>query len=167
VSLDVLTRRGQDSLQHEGDAVHIWTLHHADITYAETPKTEPADVDAILVRDNTIVGVVEQKSRDMTLDTLTHKYNSEWLITSDKIERGRRVAHALRVPFVGFLYLWPDATLLVQRITNADGSWAASFDTRTTTTQATTNGGTATRQNAYVSMTGARILTKYDGGSYQ
>jgi hypothetical protein len=104
-----------------------------------------------------VVGVVEQKSRNMSLEQL-QKWDNEWLITYEKIEAGRYVANSLGVPFIGFLYLIPDDLLITKQLSNANGEWTCDFRTALTETQETINGGKIVRENAYIDLTGAKHI---------
>lgn len=156
--LDVNSQKGQESLEHELRAVQLWNSHYTDFTYVHTPKDGPALVDAVIVdNDTNVVAVVEQKSRNMSLEQLQN-WNMEWLITFDKIEAGRYVGNALGVPYIGFLYLIPDDLLITQKISDKDGKWTCEFRTDTTETQETINGGKIVRLNAYIDVTGAKQI---------
>lgn len=124
--------------------------------YISTPKDEPALVDAVLMKGDQLVAVVETKCRDIDRKTFEGPFDNEWLITFEKVVRSRDIANALGVPLVGFLYLVKDDVLLVKRLSNPDGS-VVPFRVETTETQATVNGGTATRGNAFIRMNGAKV----------
>jgi hypothetical protein len=156
--LDVNTPKGQESLEHELRSIQLWNSHYTDFTYIHTPKNGAALVDAIIAdNDTNVVAVVEQKSRNMTLEQL-QKWDYEWLITFDKIEAGRYVASSLGVPFIGFLYLIPDDLLLTLQLSNSEGKWTCDYRTQTSETQETINGGTITRLNAYIDMSNAKHI---------
>jgi len=156
--LDVNSPKGQESLEHELRAVQLWNSHYTDYTYVHTPKNGPALVDAVICdNDCNVVAVVEQKSRNMSLEQL-QKWNNEWLITFDKIEAGRYVANSLGVPFIGFLYLIPDDLLITKQLSNAQGQWTCEFRTDITETQETINGGKIERLNAYIDLTDAKHI---------
>jgi len=159
--LDVNTPKGQQSLQYEARAVELWNHHYQDFTYVHTPKDGPALVDAVIVdMQAQVVAVVEQKSRNMTLEQL-QKWDYEWLITYDKIEAGRYVGNSLGVPYIGFLYLIPDDLLITQKISDAHGQWTCDFRTDMTETQETINGGKIERLNAYIKLDKAQHLQAY------
>ena len=156
--LDVNTPKGQESLQHELRAVELWNYHYQDFTYVHTPKDGSALVDAIILNsDRNVCAVVEQKSRNRSLEQL-QKWDYEWLITFDKIEAGRYVANSLGVPFIGFLYLIPDDLLITKQLANAKGEWTCDFRTAITETQETINGGKIDRLNAYIDLTEAKHI---------
>lgn len=161
MSLDIATPRGQRTLEYEQRAAEIFLHHHPLYTYAETPKDRPGLVDALLVEAAQVRAVVEQKSRDMTIDTL-RSWDYEWLVTMEKVRIASAIAKQLCVPFVGFLYLIPEDALLVKRITNADGSLATGVREESRRTQATVNGGSAVRLNAMIDMSGARWFTMHE-----
>jgi len=156
--LDVNSPKGQESLEHELRAVELWQHHYSDFTYVHTPKSGSALVDAVIVdNDTNVVAVVEQKSRNMSLKQL-QKWDMEWLVTFAKIEAGRTTAHALGVPFVGFLYLIPDDLLITKQLANNKGEWTCSFRKDFTETQETINGGKIVRENAYIDLTEAKHI---------
>lgn len=152
--MDILTERGQQSLQDERIAA-LWVETKWGVRYIETPKSSPATIDAVLTdeRAGTIKAVVETKCRyDIDLDGFRDRYRSEWLVTWEKINRGTMIAQALGVPLVGFLYLPADKTLLIARISNPEGTLALPVRLETTETQKTVNGGRAVRTNAFIDM---------------
>lgn len=153
--LDVLTPRGQESLEHERACAALYMAANPGIRYVGTPKDGSACVDAVLDRGGVIIGVVEQKSRVMTMLDFA-RYDFSWLVTFDKLVAGREVAVKFGVPLVGFLYLVPDAVLLAQRLTNPDGTFAVRLRVEHTETQRTINGGSIIRANAYIDMRQAR-----------
>jgi hypothetical protein len=159
--MDILTPRGQISRKQEERAIEIWHRHHPRLRYTHTPKDSPASVDAVIVLNDQIVGVVETKCRpQLTIADFRVLYESRWLVTAKKIEDGVDIARGLYVPFVGFLYIPSDDVLLHQTIWKpGQHGYACNVDIRNTRTQATVNGGSIVRENAYVDMSNARALT--------
>jgi hypothetical protein len=157
--MDILSAKGQRTLPDEQRAKEIFLLAYPKYHYVETPKDRPADIDAFLILDSSIKAVVETKCRyDCDLEKFKRAYSNEWLVTFDKIEKARTIAKSLCVRVVGFLYLKQSDVLLVQEIVNADGLYVPSIRLDATTTQATINGGTATRTNAYINMDNASVM---------
>jgi hypothetical protein len=157
--MDILTPRGQESRKWEDRAVDIWSSHYPQIAYVSTDKDKPCAVDAILVKDKQIVGVVEQKSRpSLTVVEFMGDHKGEWLVTHQKIKDGVAIAQALHTKFVGFLYL-PEADLLMfKTIWHPDQGWTVPIKVHETKTQATINGGIAVRENAFIDMKNATVL---------
>lgn len=157
--MDILTPRGQESRKWEDRCASIWSSHYPQISYVSTDKNSPCAVDAILVKDNQIIGVVEQKSRpSLTVVEFMTDHKGEWLVTNQKIKDGVAIAKALHTKFVGFLYL-PEADLVMfKTIWQPDEGWIAPIRVQKTTTQATINGGTAVRENAFIDMKTATVL---------
>jgi len=155
--LDISTPRGQQTLRDEQIAAQILTENHTRFTYVATPKDGPATVDALLVRDGVeIVGVAETKCRyDMTLADLRTKRGNEWLVTWDKVDRARQVGQGLGVGLWGFLFLTKDRVLLSIQISDSNGLLTQPVRIAATPTQRTVNGGTAVRNNAFISMANA------------
>jgi hypothetical protein len=158
MSLDVLTIKGQKSILQEQDAIKIWHTHFPTLRYSETPKQKPAAVDAILVGENGVAGVIETKCREMTFETFENTYNFKWLVTFSKLMNAVNVAEALQVKLIGFLYLVPNQTLLCKTLWSPTNGYETAFDVAKTETQRTINGGLAMRDNAYIDMKGAKCL---------
>lgn len=151
--MDILTPRGQATLTDEQRARELFAQRFPKYQYIETAKDRPADVDAFLVLDGSIRAIVETKCRyDCDLDKFTLNYGSEWLVTFDKLERARSIAKALCVKVVGFLYIKHSDVLLVQELIDDHGEYVPHIRVESTRTQATINGGTAVRMNAYIDM---------------
>ena len=163
--MDILTLKGQETLVEEARAVFLWHSKYPDFRYCETPKAMPAAVDAVLVKDGLVRGVVETKCRrNMSLEKLEREYGWEWLITTEKIQTGRYVAEALQVPFIGFLYLVDDDVLLHQALWKPDQGWIPSIGERRTRTQYSVNGGLAMRENSFIDMSNAKIIKGNNDG---
>jgi hypothetical protein len=157
--MDIKTERGQQTLRDEQDAALIWERNFPAYQYVQTPKDQPALVDAMLVKDKVIMYCVETKCRyDMDLETFSTQRNNEWLVTYDKILNSRSVATGLGVPLIGFLYLVTDKILLARKITDDKGNFVCKMKTENTTTQRTVNGGQIVRNNAFIDMSDAKIL---------
>lgn len=157
--MDILTPKGQETLVEEARAVRLWQSKYPDFRYCETPKEMPAAVDAVLIKDGVIKGVVETKCRrNMSLEKLESEYKWEWLVTTEKIHKGRYVAEALQVLFIGFLYLVDDDVLLHQVLWRPDHGWVPSIGARQTRTQYSVNGGSAMRENSFIDMSNAKSI---------
>lgn len=156
--LDVSTPRGQRTLADEQEAVRLFNHHRPRTLYVPTPKHQPAAIDAVLVHQGSIVAAVETKCRyDMTLDTLRRHRSNEWLVTAHKIDRGATAATLLSVPLLGWCYLVADRVLLTVVIADHTGRIVVAERREQSRTQATVNGGIATRMNSYVSMESATV----------
>ncbi|MFW6246990.1 MAG: hypothetical protein ACOC22_02320 [bacterium] len=148
MGLDINTPKGQISLTQEKIMLnHIEECWGVQIV--ETNKKDSALVDGIILKNNEIVGICENKCRNMTYDTLVNSYGS-WLITYSKLEIGQIASKIFKVPFIGFLYLVDDDITLFWKITDNEGNFLFEFKTEETPTQATINGGSAIRLNAYL-----------------
>lgn len=158
--MDILTDKGRKTVEQEQEAIEIWKSNYPDIIYNETPKKKPADIDAILTtKSHQIIAVVETKCRvSITFDEFCNKYQEKWLVTFDKITRSINVSKALCVPFVGFLYFPEAKMLLTKKIFDPSTGLKTSLEVRNTETQATVNGGSIFRDNAYIDMSGAKVL---------
>jgi len=157
--MDILSSRGQDSLMHER-IMSMWIETAWKCRYIETPKDSPALIDAIITdeRGGTMRAVVETKCRyNLTLVQFQNSFNNEWLMTWTKVQNAMQIATSLGVPCVGLLYLVDEKILLVQKLSDQYGSLMAKLRVENTETQANINGGKATRNNAFIDMTNAKI----------
>lgn len=156
--MDILTPKGQNTLVHEREAISLFLNSFPGFGFIETPKDTPAFIDGIITKDGVMVSGVEVKCRNMTQDDLANKYDSKWLITSDKLDCGVSVCDRLGIDFRGFLYLVPDKKLLIVPIFVFGKGWVTEPEYHMTKTQATVNGGIAERLNAYVDVSKAKVI---------
>jgi hypothetical protein len=161
--MDILTPKGQQTARDEQAAAAIFEKA-TGCRYVGTPKDQPAKVDAVVVGPSgEIVAVVETKCRyKLSRNALRQGWNDEWLVTMEKLDEGREAARLLAVPLYGFLYLVDEQLLLTKLIADPSGQYCCKLRVDQTETQATVNGGKATRANAFVDMSDARewSLTK-------
>lgn len=158
-SLDILTAKGQKTLEDEQAAVSIWIQHFPFYKYIETAKDSPAVIDAFLVKDGVIRAGVETKCRyDMTLETFKTERQERWLITHEKLETARFLCAQLHIPLIGFLYFVKDRALAYKILADKTGVYTVDIQIAETQTQRTVNGGQIVRANAFVDMTGAKVL---------
>lgn len=157
--MDIRTEKGRETLLQVADAICIWRNNNPSVEYVHTPANMPADIDGLLVQFGTLKGIVEVKCRvSMSLKAFRGTYKNQWLITFDKVVRCMRVADALQVPFVGFLYFPHEATLLHKTIYRPKDGLIPDMMVSRTRTQKTVNGGQISRDNAFIDMTGATVL---------
>ena len=152
--LDINTERGQKSLKDERYLAE-WFEDRFGFEWVETPKDQPAAVDALAIKDKTVEVVIEVKCRyDMDIARLARN-NYEWLVTWDKVQKTMSIANALGVPSIGILYMVNSGEVLIQQLSR-NGLLIPNIRLATTETQATINGGTALRVNAYIDMRNAK-----------
>jgi len=123
-------------------------------TLVETPNGA-ASVDVLFAREGELVSIGEIKIRSMAWRDLVAL--GSYLVTYDKLQRGRELARLLGVPFDLFVR-FADDVLGWWRIAHATGEWACRFVVRETETAATCNGGRVTRANAYLDVRDAQLL---------
>jgi len=139
-------------------AIQSFLGKYPDFDFIETPKDQPADIDGFIVKGGTIISGVEVKCRMMSYHDLMNKFNSEWLITYDKIERGIAICRSLGIDFRGFLYLVPEQILIIVKIWDYKTREDCIMKIEETRTQATVNGGSIVRLNAYVDVSNATVI---------
>jgi len=156
--MDILTPKGQETLAQEREAISLFLQSFPGFEFIETPKDTPADIDGFITRDGTIISGVEVKCRNMTADELASKYQHQWLVTAHKLDRCVALCRRLGVDFRGFLYLVPDKMLFIVPIFSYKDGWLIEPEYEITKTQATVNGGHAERLNAYIDVSGAKVI---------
>jgi hypothetical protein len=123
----------------------------------ETPLRSAASLDALFSRAGVLAAVAEIKCRDMSYDELL-QYGS-YLITDDKIQRGRRIAAELAVPFFLFVGLRTDQRIVYWQLADADGVMTTATTVNVTDTKRTCNDATPiARANAYLALDTMREL---------
>jgi hypothetical protein len=126
--------------------------------YVETRQDREGDIDGFFLSKDgkEIVAAFEVKARNMTLAQLQNQFKNEWILTFEKINKGSAISRSLCIPFFGVVYLIPDAVTLLVQLCDDKGNPATTFRVDNTETQATCNGGKASRSNAYISMKSAK-----------
>lgn len=157
MSLDINTPKGQVSLSQEQQLIAAIESNYVGYRVIQTPKALDSEVDGFICKGTEIVGVMENKCRDMSQATLK-RFGNEWLLTFEKITKGAALARSLRIPFIGYLYLVPDGIALAIKLSDEHGNLLPKIRIERTKTQATTNGGHAVRTNAYVCMDDAKQI---------
>ena len=153
--LDIKSEAGRKTLSQERE-VKEFIEAQFNAKYLETDKDKAARIDAIMMRGDRIEAIAETKCRDFTIDTLETSFRNEWLVTWDKINVAISMAMGLCVPLIGILYLVPSRIILVKKICDGDGLLTCKIRLEATRTQATVNGGSAIRNNAYIDMSGVK-----------
>jgi len=156
VTLACLTPKGREAIERQLDiARRCGTIWCAGAV--ATPSHREAGIDVLFHRADALVAVAEVKWRpNLTLEQL-HGFGS-YLVTFEKINglriagRDLCVSSLLIVGLVDAIVYWP--------IADGDGNWLPSMTIQKTTTQATVNGGVATRANAYLTLTHMRIAVR-------
>jgi hypothetical protein len=157
MSLDILTPKGQESAREEREMLDSLRVTFPDSLFVNTPKDDPAKVDGFTIKGDQITSCFESKCRNMSRSQLS-RFGDEWLVTYAKIVHGATLAKTLCVPFYGFLYLIPDRMILVVKIADETGEFLPRIRLERTVTSRTINGGQLVRTNAYIDVTGAKVL---------
>jgi hypothetical protein len=157
MNLDINTTKGQISLSQEEQMLDTLRLAYPDHQFYSTPKQKAAPYDGIIVQDDVIAGIYESKCRNLTRAQL-RGYDDQWILTAAKFLKCIERAREIFVPFYAFVYLVPDRTVLVLQITDEHGNILPEYTIEKTETQATCNGGTALRDNAYIDVSTAHEI---------
>jgi hypothetical protein len=166
MSLAVHTDKGRSDAEMADVAAELWLANNPGWSYVRTNTSGRAKVDGLIVKDGELRGVVESKCRNIDLKKFSdHEeggYESQWLVTLEKLIEAKDLANLLQVPLVGFLYLKGDGVLLTKVLAKeAEDNpnayeFVANMVCRKSETKKTTNGGLANRCNAYLDMSDAK-----------
>lgn len=156
MALDVWSAKGRAANRRASrmaDAVAtMW-----GVEWIGTRESRPARVDGVFVQDGAIVGVAECKSRSKGREYFRQQGDT-YLITHQKLVDGREAGRLLAVPFFVLALLEPDRVAVAWKVSSAEGAWLFPFAIRTTTTAASVNGGSVTRENAYLPFKHADVI---------
>lgn len=159
MSLAILTEEGQKAADDQILAVDIILSNPAYLgtQFIFTAMDDSAAVDGIFVRENEIKAVAEIKTRyGLTEEEFFTKFKGEWLLTFEKMMRIRLASDLLRVPGFGILFLKDSGVVLMKELSTKHGLLHDGYRKKLTETQATINGGTAVRENAFIEMREAK-----------
>lgn len=149
--LDVLTPRGMEA-NLTAHRVAEAAAARWGLGWSPTPEGRPALVDGAFTKAGRLYALAECKVRSDSRAEI-RKWGDTYLITYEKLYKGKELAAGLALPLVLVVYLRPDEMVHVWKVSTPDGRWAVPYDARETTTRATVNGGTATRLNAFLPFT--------------
>jgi hypothetical protein len=156
--MDVLTPRGQKTVEQEQRAIEIWLKHFPNYLYIQTPKNKPAIIDAVLSLNGVMQAAVETKCRDFTLDEFNNKYNGASLIGYDKFLSTSKAAGLLQVPLVIFMYMVPEDVLLYDTVWDPKDGWLRHVYIKHVYAQANINKDRVKKQCAFIDMKNAKML---------
>lgn len=130
----------------------------------ETPKDKAAAYDGVIYNKGKVMThIFESKCRKMDFQQMS-AWGNTWLITSQKLKDCVQVSRLSQVPMLGFLYLIPEETCVMWEITDSTGNFKFEFETKKEETQATCNGGKATRVNAHLPYDCASLQISHKNG---
>ena len=155
-NLDILSKLGQTTLVDVNKVVTALEQKWK-VNVIKTPEDQPAAIDFLLVKNNTLKAIAEIKCRNHTLQQI-QGWGNTWLITHEKILQGAQLSKMLSVPYLGILYIIPNNLIYYWKITNEAGDYLFEFEVKKTQTQMTINGGKIWRPNAYLPLEKAKIL---------
>jgi len=155
--MDVTSPNGAQYLRATREAAEI--LHKSSgYRLAAFPEHVASTADGFMESpEGEIVALYEIKARRFSYDTFRSKFNSQWLLSYDKIHNGLILARLLKMPFVGIIYCIDDKVVLSKTLWTADGKLEAAMKLEQTDTSQGVNGGVASRPNAYIDMSGAKV----------
>lgn len=157
--MDAKTPAGREALAHVERALRSIEAAGA-ARFIRFSDDLPAVVDGLMLDRNGIpIALYEAKARSVTLEHFRGAFQSEWLLSYDKMVRAAPICRELRLGFAGVLVLHGDNVALVKMVWDVDQRLLVPIRIEQTETRATVNGGTASRANAFIPMEKARIFT--------
>jgi len=144
-------------LADEAKAVALFQARYPKWKYIDTDKETESKADALLTCEDKFAGLVLTSCRyHCSVSTFRLNWNSEWLLTWRKLAIGALLCRHLQTRLYGFLYVVDDDTLLIQRLFDPSKSperrWLTPIRFAYTETQATCNGGSIVRRNAFIKI---------------
>ena len=158
--LDIRTPRGQANERHTERCWAAIMQHFAfmDVKRQYLHDAHPADGILRSRATNKPLMLIEVKSRhDFDERTFWERHRGTWLISNHKLRDNIPIARAMRIPFYGAMHIVQSRTVLFKKIWG-DGVTCA-HEVRRCSTQATINGGTKIRDNAFIPMDDALRIT--------
>jgi len=153
--LDCDTERGQHYMKNEDEVA----LKICEAMKCEQRKFGGKDthLDRIFFRKEDCVAVAEIKSREMSIEEL--KGYGSYLISYDKINTGRALSGLIGVPYLLYVKLIKDNTIVYWKVTDNNGNYIVNFNTKKTETKSNCNGGKALRENSYIQLDEMKVLS--------
>jgi hypothetical protein len=162
MGLDCRTPRGKEFIKKQEKVSDIIAKEWGVETIGFGEDDSPTD--KLLVKEGVLKAVVEIKVRE---SAGKHKFDwkylerqGSYLVTHDKILKGIELSKLLRVPFFLIVDMVHEDFLVYWKITDKKGDKKVDYTARKTKTQTTCNGGTANRENAYISLKKAKKIKK-------
>ena len=155
MKLAAKTKLGKESLRQAEYAVAKFCALHRSLDWIGTDNNEPAVIDGgvWLRKDKTLYSIVEIKSRPrLSEELLFGRYGGTWMMAAHKVRRALVLCKSLVVPFVGFLFLPLEGTLLITTIADKRARFVSDVRFDMQVTQSTINGGEKVEEQAFLPM---------------
>lgn len=148
--LDCQTEKGKIYIAHE-DWTARWVEDHAKgkteliglSSLHPEYATDSCHADRFAIgQSGQKQALIEIKARNMTLNTFVNSFQSEYLISVDKINECKKIALKFKIPFFVFVNLIDDKYILKLKVLNKNGEFVIGHRiVRDFRTQKTCNGG--------------------------
>lgn len=152
MSLDCLTPKGREWIARQHEAIELYRRRFPHFDIAHFDDESAAELDFVVIDDGNVKAFGEVRSREMTSEALFNQFRGEWIVTEEKLLRGMDIARRLRTRFFMLLYMVPEKRIFVEPIVDEHGFIHGKWRVDRTATQATSNGGTAVRDNAFLQI---------------
>jgi hypothetical protein len=148
MKLDTHTEKGRQHREQETRLEQFLKHSYPQLDFLHTDPDKPAALDLLVLSGRIPSAVAEIKCRNNPMEYFEER--GSLLITDHKRLMLGEVSKAFHVPGYVILYSIPDDDIRVSIVTDRTGLFCYHSPTATTQTQATCNGGTAERLNAYL-----------------
>lgn len=164
--MDINTPKGQIDAANQLLAIKtVLNNLPSNYQFAGTKIGGPANLDGVMVKDGTIMAVVEVKSRyDMDYIKFMTEFLGEWMISYDKIVNMQTACKMFDSDGYGFLYIVQSDLVLTNRICNSKGEIIVDVRVEERKTKKCTNGGEKVEDVALVDMHDSREYEVVKGG---
>jgi hypothetical protein len=161
MALAVNTRKGREAAVRAKEALIRFEANHPRFIWFPDYSSSPYD--GYVVVNGVITGIFETKSRNAGVDeqcrvVYNGKAYDEYLITAEKIKAGVAHAKAHQINYFIIVYFEMSDCLAIFTMYNYKTGAELEYRTEITRTQATVNGGSAMRENAFIKLAHARII---------
>ena len=151
------------TFEYEQRTLDIWFSAFPVYTWVEPlhKRTSTSIIDGMVTHNSEWIMLVEQKTRNISLDDLQNKYGNELLVNYEKIVNLCKVSKQLQTRAIMWTYLVPDDVVIETMLTSARGNLTANIRTEYGGFQRSANGGLEDKSVAYISCAKSRILTHH------
>lgn len=152
--LDVRTEKGRQAEMLARQAV--LKLQKPGQTFAWYPENNYYPVDGFIVQGNDITALFECKAREMAYSGGKLKYKGRsydsLILSESKILNGAKMAKEMCLDFYLVAYMTLSSHCLIFKLYDSKKDSVIDYEAKTIKTQATVNGGEATRSNAFLKV---------------
>lgn len=155
--MDQHTEKGVRANEQSDLALQILNRLTGSYFY-QTPNGKPSKLDGCIVSKGKLAGFFEIKSRDVSYDLFSGRYENEILLTYDKLWHAFSITKTLCLSFSVIYHLVPSKMILCKTVIDAEGMLLSPVRIIRSKTPSSVNGGEVFRNNAFIKMDDARVF---------